>query len=605
MFDDRSSPPEPAKHDLASGLLPPIGPTSPSIWKSAVGVVGGDMLARLVRDDDRLGRLVWLRLSPADAVPGVFCAALRSAIERSADPAVVRALAERLGPPRAAAPAAALAGALRTVEQAPFLMVIEDADGVGAGDEMRSFLDLYTRPGSAVSPLIVLIERAWWRSPNCSAPGCREIPISRRASRSHHDRSPEHRAARVVALANGRSCLAGDVIAAMDGPRGDIVTTVSERTRRWRQFSRRLTDALLGAAEPEEIEVLFTALRAGYVRPDLVGNRPMSLRPWLVPLEGGTFWLRPAWRSVLADGLARRSDPTDRTPPARGSGPWRQIASPVARTPPTDLAPAQPEPIAVTARLLGTFGLDVGGTPVEEWKTRRGLGVLKYLLAHPKQNCARDVLLEVFWPDSDPARARNRLHVALSAVRRSVRAVADIDIIEYHDHGYRIPPCLTVSVDIARFDELVELGRREEIHDHPEAASDLYMEAVSLYRGEFLADDPYESWTLLPRESMRIRYLDLLDRLAQLHIAAGRVRESMDVAQRILVEDDCREDAHRLLMRGYAHQGRVSQIDRQYELCRRTLSNRLGSGPSASTVTLHGALRAQALENDAEEWRYS
>jgi DNA-binding SARP family transcriptional activator len=54
--------------------------------------------------------------------------------------------------------------------------------------------------------------------------------------------------------------------------------------------------------------------------------------------------------------------------------------------------------------------------------------------------------------------------------------------------------------------------------------------------------------------------------------------------------DPCREDAHRLLMRCYAEQGRVYPAMRQYEMCRRILRSTVDAEPATGTTQLYRAI---------------
>ena len=119
-----------------------------------------------------------------------------------------------------------------------------------------------------------------------------------------------------------------------------------------------------------------------------------------------------------------------------------------------------------------------------------------------------------------------------------------------------------------------------------------YREALELYRGDFASDAPYEQWTLLLRESLRITYIDALDRVSRIQLSVGRLDDCVATGHRMLDVDPCREDAHRLLMRCYASQGRVYQAVRQYEFCCRMLKRTLEVGPAPETTRLYQAIRA-------------
>ena len=245
----------------------------------------------------------------------------------------------------------------------------------------------------------------------------------------------------------------------------------------------------------------------------------------------------------------------------------------------------------VSVRLLGDFELTVDGRRTTTWHGQLGPTLMKFLLAQPNRACARDVLLEQFWPGVDPDVARNRLHVALSSVRRALAAVADAPLVEFCDGFYRIAPVHRVETDVARFHALVEAGRSAEIDDRLDEAAALYRRAAVTYTGEFLADSPYDDWTMLPREELRMAYVDLLDRWSGVLAAAGRESECVEVGRLVLRQDPCREDFHRLIMRCQARFGRTSEALRQYERCRLALREALGVEPSAPTQALARSLR--------------
>ena len=99
---------------------------------------------------------------------------------------------------------------------------------------------------------------------------------------------------------------------------------------------------------------------------------------------------------------------------------------------------------------------------------------------------------------------------------------------------------------------------------------------------------------MLPRESLRIKLVDALDRLSRIELADGRTDDCIATAHRILEVDPCREDAHRLLMRCYADQGRTYQALRQYELCTRILQATIDASPATDTIRLYDTIRSSS-----------
>ena len=118
-----------------------------------------------------------------------------------------------------------------------------------------------------------------------------------------------------------------------------------------------------------------------------------------------------------------------------------------------------------------------------------------------------------------------------------------------------------------------------------------YEVADAIYRGDFLADDPYESWPVLTRERLRLAHLDILDRLSRLTFTYERYATSAALCQRIIELDPGREDSHRRLMRCYCRQGQPHLALLQYRACVRALKEELGVEVAPATARLHEQIR--------------
>ena len=294
-------------------------------------------------------------------------------------------------------------------------------------------------------------------------------------------------------------------------------------------------------------------MSTGYWHPQLATEPVLAsdLRPWVVPLEQGWGWLRPIWARSLKRHLQHRADHEHRSRWANLS----MIKEPRAALP---AETAASPPAVLEARLLGPLELRFDGLGVTMRCGQRGLSVMRYLLSRRRHACPRDELLAEFWPDVAPSVARNRLQVAVSGVRRALLDVTNLHVIEYADGGYQINPELRVETDVGRFEAALSAARSAERAGDPPGALAAYRDAIGHYRGDFASDSPYEQWTVLPRESLRLGYIDALDRLSsRIQFGSGQLDDCIATGHRMLDVDPCREDAHRLLMRCYAGQGRA------------------------------------------------
>ena len=282
----------------------------------------------------------------------------------------------------------------------------------------------------------------------------------------------------------------------------------------------------------------------------------------------------PAGRSASAEPAVVAATPHRREPLSRtlaGQGP-EQVSS-------------------LAAHLLGRFRVTLNEAPVDNLPSGRSRALLEYLLTHRDPWPPREALMEVFWPGATPAAARNSLNVAVHTLRRAFRAVDDVQVLKFEQGSYRLHPDLRLWVDVDGFDHHVQAGRQLEAVGDLAGAMAEYELAVSLYQGDFLADDPYEEWPVLTREHLRLTHLDTVDRLSYLYFSQGRYAPCAAMCQRILERDPCQEDAHRRLMRCYRRQGQLHLALRQYRICVEALRAELGIDPAAETIALHEQIR--------------
>lgn len=393
---------------------------------------------------------------------------------------------------------------------------------------------------------------------------------------------------RLAQLCGRRTTIWRDVVDAAERWPADALADAVAHARHWRSLTDRVTATLLDHADLAQRDALDVSMATGYWHPQFADSEltVQDLRPWMIPLEQQWGWVRPVWRDALASQLRR---------PARRALVVHRDDRPSGEPSPdgsSDRPPRTRSTVSLEARMLGHFELRVDSVAVAVSPAHRGTAVLRYLLSRTDHAAGRDEIIEEFWPDVDHAVARNRLQVAVSTVRRALREVTAASVLEYGGGSYRIVPAVDVDVDVERFDTALAAARAAERADDTTTAAAWYRRAVAAYHGDFAADAPYEQWTLLPRERLRLRYIDALDRIGQLQLAAGRTDDCIATLHRMLDVDPAREDAHRLLMQCYAAQGRVHQAMRQYELCVRVLASTLDVAAAAETVALRDAIRA-------------
>jgi DNA-binding SARP family transcriptional activator len=244
-------------------------------------------------------------------------------------------------------------------------------------------------------------------------------------------------------------------------------------------------------------------------------------------------------------------------------------------------------PPVLHIQLLSGFRVVVGDTRVPDlaWQ-RRPAAIVTLLALEPSHRLHRERLMDVLWPDLDLAAQGNNVNVALHAARRALTSVgAPPAVFLTRDRETVVlGPPEVVWVDVDAFEQAVARAWR---NNEPTAMR----EALDLYAGDPLPDDPYEEWLEGRRMTLRTGYLALLTRLGQWHAERGETAHAIEAFGRLVATEPAQEDAHIALMRLYALAGQRAQALAQYEQLTATLDRELDVEPDDATQELAAAIR--------------
>jgi len=221
---------------------------------------------------------------------------------------------------------------------------------------------------------------------------------------------------------------------------------------------------------------------------------------------------------------------------------------------------------------LGGFNCRVDGQPCELSPLHRAL--LTRLLDAGSQGLAVDRLWESVWGETDLS--MTALHQALRRLRVQTglsTAVRDGTCAIWSDWG-------EIAYDVRQLEQTIEepLGR------------EMVERALALYRGEFLpgAPDGALYWVETRRAHLQERLLNTLEHYGAV-IEADQPQAAIQLYQRILQIDGCREQTAVRLMQLAARFGNRSLVNATFEHLTGALRV-LGASPGATTAAIYRQL---------------
>ncbi|MCA1707033.1 MAG: transcriptional regulator, partial [Actinobacteria bacterium] len=220
---------------------------------------------------------------------------------------------------------------------------------------------------------------------------------------------------------------------------------------------------------------------------------------------------------------------------------------------------------AVSIQTLGVFRVIRDGVPIPNiaWKSKKARDLLKILIAR-RRPTPRDQLMELLWPEVNPALAGNRLSVLLSTVREVLQPqpAGEGPLITTSGGAVSLNPA-QVRVDVEHFLTHATTTLDADRTQEPDATARLAA-AVTAHTGDFLEDDPYQPWAATLTEEVRATHIALLRALAT------RLREALDTdavvryTLRLLEQDPYDEQAHLTLVTVLHDAGRLGQARHHY-----------------------------------------
>lgn len=238
--------------------------------------------------------------------------------------------------------------------------------------------------------------------------------------------------------------------------------------------------------------------------------------------------------------------------------------------------------------LLGGLQLLLRGAKITQFRSQKVPLLLAYLLSQRKRPPSRIEITTALFPEQDEGRGRSNLRTTLFRLKQALGT----------DHLDR-DPWLNISaqsigfnwsadywLDVEAFEALCQQST-----EAPELDYDLSLQAINMYRGDFLAGF-YEEWSLTEAARLRTLYQNLLGTVAEHEAAHCLFVQSVSHLREQLALCPFDEALHRRLISLFLEQGDTVSAMSQYKLCERLLATEMGIAPSQETQELQSHWRS-------------
>jgi len=268
------------------------------------------------------------------------------------------------------------------------------------------------------------------------------------------------------------------------------------------------------------------------------------------------------------------------------------------RTPPgwaSQADPSQRPDLQIST--LGRFRVEGPAGPINgDWLGQRPGQLLKFLICERRRVVTSDQIGEVLWPEAGPQESSSRLRYNVHALRdklepkRARRSPARFVVAR---RGGYLVDTANVWLDADRFEVDALAGIAAGAQGMTDAAAVHLADAMNLYRGEFLAGDPYLDWAIPERERLHQLACRALRVQVGIAIALGQLELAADQARRLAEMEPFDTDTQRLLIEVCLRQGRRSEAHRRFTLFGKKLQQEFGREPDFNLADVERTLGAE------------
>ena len=239
-------------------------------------------------------------------------------------------------------------------------------------------------------------------------------------------------------------------------------------------------------------------------------------------------------------------------------------------------------------QMLGEFSIQWGENRIssQDNRTKKIWLLLSYLITQQGRVVSQRKMIELLWGD-EPASSNpeNALRITFHRARTLLNQLwptAGRELILHRDNGYlwntQIPTCL----DYEAFDRLANLTA-----DTQEQKLQACLDALALYRGDFLEDQSSETWVIPISTHFHNLYIHTVLTAAELLSQRSRHAEAVTILKQATPAEPYHEPLYQVLMQELAAMGDPQGAAAVYDSLSKRLFDDFGIRPSEQTRQIY------------------
>jgi DNA-binding SARP family transcriptional activator len=240
--------------------------------------------------------------------------------------------------------------------------------------------------------------------------------------------------------------------------------------------------------------------------------------------------------------------------------------------------------------MLSGFAVEMGENRITDMtsRTHQLWHLIEYLITFRGKTVTQEELIDVLWPEGEIDNPANALKNLIYRVRTALQAQGFAyakDMIAYNRGGYCWNNSLPCVVDCEEFERMHKLASAPGLPE--EVRMRRYLDAVEIYKGDFLPGARFESWVVPIASRYHAMYFECVYQLLEIMAGRGEYAAMEEICDRALLIDQFEEPVHRYLLIALIRQGKQAAAMAHYSATTDLLFRELGVAPSSEMRGLY------------------
>lgn len=249
--------------------------------------------------------------------------------------------------------------------------------------------------------------------------------------------------------------------------------------------------------------------------------------------------------------------------------------------------------ITATVQMFGAFHLSINGVTISDRSSqaKKPWSILEYLITFHKREISSSELIDLIWSSRESANPGGALKTLMFRSRKLLDpfGIPTNHLIIQKSGTYAWNPDIELIIDTDQFEELLQQSKNISLTN--EQRLDLLMQAVDLYKGDFLPKSSWEAWALPISTFYHTMYLQAAHTAIDLLLESADWTRIIGLCQRALAIEPFDEDFHYFLIYALYNNREQNQALEHYHYMTNLFYNEFAITPSQRLKDLYKMIR--------------